>query len=358
MQLLKLILLAHSLLVLSGYAVNADIGNITKHEGSGKVIRNTGDTFVAALSLDIKSFDDVRTGRGRLEITFKDGSTVKLTAQSKLVIDEFVFDPNPKKSKIAFRVVAGTARFVTGKMGLVDKKNIKVRTATATIGVRGTDFTTTVDEIGRSLVVLLPEADGTVGEVIVESLTDSVILSEPYEATVVAMAEASPTIPVVLDMSDQLMSNLLIDNSFDEIEEEAEELDEEVEDDLLKFDGLETEFIEEIIEEENREVAPDEDIKEVEKIIDIIEKIDKERKKEEAPSDVKIKGTSLSGLDPVTKIHTSVTDNQIIFTRSVNNNVSLKLDRAGSYTIVFEDGEPITVIVGSGESSIRIKQEQ
>ena len=101
-------------------------------------------------------------------------------------------------------------------------------------------------------------------------------------------------------------------------------------------------------------------MKEVEKVIDIIEKVDKERKKEgpAAPSDVTIKGTSPSGLDPVTKIHTTITDNQIIFVRNVNNNVSLKLDRTGSYTIVFEDGEPITVIIGSGESSIWIKQGQ
>jgi hypothetical protein len=355
LQLFKLILLVLSLLFLSTQAVNADIGNITKHEGSVKVIRKGGDTLAAALSLVIKSFDDVRTGNGKVEITFKDGSTVKLTSQSKLVIDEFVFDPNPTKSKMAFSVVAGTARFVTGRMGLIDKKNIKVRTATATIGVRGTDFTTTVDEIGRSLVVLLPEADGTVGELVVESLADSVILSEPYQATLVVTAEAPPSIPVILEMSDQLMSNLLIDNSFDEVEEESEEL-EEMEDDLLDFDGLDTESIEETVDSE-------EDIKEVERVMDAIEELDKERKIKEKAGDNKIvgvviKGTSSKGLDPVTKIHTTVTDNQIIFVRSVSNNTSLKLDRTGSYKIVFEDGEPITVIVGSGESSIRIKQGQ
>ena len=40
----------------------------------------------------------------------------------------------------------GTARFTTGKMGLVAKQNIAINTPTAQITIRGTDFTSTVDE--------------------------------------------------------------------------------------------------------------------------------------------------------------------------------------------------------------------
>ena len=197
MRLLRLIRLVLVLLSLNGVAL-ADIGKITTHEGSGEVIRKDGGRLVASLSLNIHSYDDVRTGNGRIEITFNDDSTVKMSPNSKLVIDEFVFDPNPKKSKMAFKVAAGTARFATGKLGLVDKNKIKIRTPTATIGIRGTDFTTTVDEIGRSLVVLLPDADGVVGEVVVESLVDSVVLNEAFQATMVSTAEAAPTEPVIL----------------------------------------------------------------------------------------------------------------------------------------------------------------
>ena len=42
------------------------------------------------------------------------------------------------------------------------KENIVITTPTATIGVRGTSFTTSVDELGRSLVILLPETECTV----------------------------------------------------------------------------------------------------------------------------------------------------------------------------------------------------
>ena len=335
------------ILSLSTGIATADIGNITSHEGSGEVIRKDGGSLVASLSLDIHSYDDVRTGNGKLEITFDDGSTVKLSANSKLVIDEFVFDPNPKKSKMAFKVAAGTARFATGKLGLVDKNKIKIRTPTATIGIRGTDFTTTVDEIGRSLVVLLPDADGVVGEVVVESLVDSVTLNEAFQATMVSTAETSPSEPVILELNDRLMSELFIE----EAEEEIEIIEEQEYEDNTFLD--QSELDEDVFEEELEEDVGEEDTKELEKLFN-----DLKEKEEEKSQTFTIKGTSI-GLDPVTKINTIVTDRQVMFERKINNTVRLKLDKTGSYSVTLrEDGEPVTVVVGSGESNIHITQQQ
>ena len=349
MRLIKLVLVA--ILSLSAGSAIADIGKITTHEGSGEVIRKDGGRLVASLSLNIHSYDDVRTGNGRIEITFDDDSTVKMSPNSKLVIDEFVFDPNPKKSKMAFKVAAGTARFATGKLGLVDKNKIKIRTPTATIGIRGTDFTTTVDEIGRSLVVLLPDADGVVGEVVVESLVDSVVLTQAFEATMVSMAEAPPTEPVILDMNENLMSELLVE----EAEEDAEVVEDQEYEDNTFLDQNELDddvFSEEEEDEEVEEEISDEDRKELDKLLKELDKKEKEK-----AQTFTIKGTAI-GLDPVTKINTVVKDNQVIFERKVNNRVRLKLDKTGSYSITLRDGDPVTVIVGSGESNIQITQEQ
>ena len=349
MRLIKLALVA--ILSLSAGNAIAEIGKITTHEGSGEVIRKDGGRLVASLSLNIHSYDDVRTGNGRIEITFDDDSTVKMSPNSKLVIDEFVFDPNPKKSKMAFKVAAGTARFATGKLGLVDKNKIKIRTPTATIGIRGTDFTTTVDEIGRSLVVLLPDADGVVGEVVVESLVDSVVLTQAFEATMVSMAEAPPTEPVILDMNENLMSELLVE----EAEEEAEIVEDQEYEDNTFLDQNELDddvFSEEEEDEEVEEEISDEDRKELDKLLKELDKKEKEK-----AQTFTIKGTAI-GLDPVTKINTVVKDNQVIFERKVNNRVRLKLDKTGSYSITLRDGDPVTVIVGSGESNIHITQEQ
>ena len=51
----------------------------------------------------------------------------------------------------------------------------------------------TVDEIGKSLIILLPNADGSVGKISVESDVGQVILNQAFQATVVGASEKTPT---------------------------------------------------------------------------------------------------------------------------------------------------------------------
>ena len=149
--------------------------------------------------MDILSYDDVRTGNGRIGIEFLDSSVIRLTEHSKIVIDEYIYDPDTSISKLALQKASGTARFITGALGRIDKENISIRTPSATIAIRGTDFTTTVDELGRSLVILLPQADGTSsGEITVETMAGIEILNQPYQATMVSVSEVTPTKPCLL----------------------------------------------------------------------------------------------------------------------------------------------------------------
>jgi hypothetical protein len=181
----------------------ANIGNITELNGTGRVVREVpkdlDETYQASLDLDINSYDNVQTSNGRLGITFLDDSQVRLTEHSELIIDEFIYDPDPSKSKMALQFASGTARFITGKLATIDKENITINTPSATIGIRGTDFTVTVDELGRSLVILLPDDDGLPsGEIVVATAMGQVILNKPYQATTVSMFETKPTNPLSL----------------------------------------------------------------------------------------------------------------------------------------------------------------
>ena len=97
-----------------------------------------------------------------------------------------MFDPDPTKGEMAMRFANGTARFISSKLGKIDKKNIRLSTPTADIAIRGTDFTCTVDELGRSLIILLPDANGiSSGEILVTTATGTVTLNKPYQATTV-----------------------------------------------------------------------------------------------------------------------------------------------------------------------------
>jgi hypothetical protein len=89
------------LLILAGWANAIDVGSISELRGNGEVIRQgSDDKLLAELALGISSYDDVRTGNGRIAIEFLDSSVVRLTEHSKLVIDDFVYDPDPNKSKL------------------------------------------------------------------------------------------------------------------------------------------------------------------------------------------------------------------------------------------------------------------
>ena len=75
-------------------ALHADtIGDITELQGFGRVVRD--QPYNAELNFDINSLDNVETASGRIAITFLDESTVKLTEHSELLINEYVYDPNP-----------------------------------------------------------------------------------------------------------------------------------------------------------------------------------------------------------------------------------------------------------------------
>ena len=117
------------LILFSISAISSEIGEISELRGNGEIQRlDSKESLTAEIASDIFSFDDVRTGQGRLAIKFLDDSVVKLTEHSKLIIDEYIFDPDPSKSKMALNFVQGTARFATGGLGLVPKENITIQT--------------------------------------------------------------------------------------------------------------------------------------------------------------------------------------------------------------------------------------
>ena len=187
----------------------ADIGGISELNGSAQIQRD--QNYPATLEFAIKSNDAAITNNGRMAITFLDDSVVKLTEHSELVINEYVFDPDPSKSKMALTFALGTTRFITGNLNRIDKQNISLKTPTANIAIRGTDFSVTVNELGSSLIILLPDALGlSSGEIEVVTATGSVLLNKPFEATTVDVFESAPSKPVILDLTLDVIDNMLI----------------------------------------------------------------------------------------------------------------------------------------------------
>ena len=164
--------------------------------------------------------DEVRTTRGKAGITFADNTQVQVNENSRLVIDDFVYDSKkPAAGKLALNMASGTVRYASGAIAKNDPSKVSINTPTATIAVRGTDFTATVDELGGSTIILLPscpfgwrdvERDCKTGEIVVSNDAGSVILNRPYQATKVNTRSMLPSKPVVLNLSIDAINNMLI----------------------------------------------------------------------------------------------------------------------------------------------------
>ena len=341
----------------------SNIGNITELNGAGRVVRDSA--YEASLDFNIESYDNVQTSNGRLGITFLDDSQVRLTEHSELIIDEFIYDPDPSKSKMALQFASGTARFITGKLATIDKENITINTPSATIGIRGTDFTVTVDEIGRSLVILLPDDDGLPsGEIVVATAMGQVTLNKPYQATTVSMYETEPTKPVILDLTLELIDNMLIVNTPKEKQENEQGEDggsstSILDVDFLEFDDLEVDYLAEDELEFTELDINYLDVNFLEDLLDIIEDVNELDQTETLlKTDIDLKGTEV-GYDADTQINTFLTDNIITFYKTLEDTVRLDLDKQNAYTVILiQNGKSTQIVVnGGGDSTIKITQD-
>ena len=193
----------------------AEIGKIRTLEGPNVSIKRNKDVLEGSKDSDIESLDTVETKNSTVNISFKDDTKVVIKENSKLLIDDFVFNPNQAAGgKLGLKVGFGTVRYASGQIAHANPQSVDIQTPTATIGVRGTDFNMTVDEIGRSLVVLVPSCQGTLcvtGKIEVTSLSGTVVLDQPYTATYVSQASQAPIQPVkITGITDKQINNLLI----------------------------------------------------------------------------------------------------------------------------------------------------
>jgi len=352
------------LLILAGWANAVDIGSISELRGNGEVVRQgTTDKLLAELALGIASYDDVRTGNGRMAIEFLDSSVVRLTEHSKIIIDDFVYDPDPNKSKLALSMASGTARFITGRLAGIKKENIFIKTPSATIGIRGTDFTTTVDELGRSLVILLPDAMGNAsGEISVTTWSGTEILDQPFQATMVSTFESRPTKAVVLgNLTLELIDNMLIVNKPPAIvEAEAEQRGETTSDLDRDFFEDAPDLDKDFLEEDEEVTRLDIDLLSFDFLVDLLAMMDTGSKKKEAGGE--LQGIELSGIipgfDPELQVYTFVEGSYLFFFHQGTNTFDIGVDKyAATYLNVNSVETVMEVEVnGAGDNTIIIFQ--
>ena len=369
---IQLTIVSSFLLVGSVYADS--IGDIVESTGVGKIVRQQEEIVVSGAVLPVELYDRAETAMGSMLIEFIDSAELALKEHTEVYIDEIYYDPNPNLSKMSMRMVMGTARFASGSKGLINKANIDIQTPTATIGIRGTDFTTTIDELGRSLIVLLPDANGDPsGEISVSNLAGEVILNQPYQATMVSTMDSNPTTPVTINgLTPSMIDNMFIVNPPSEVKQAIEEQAKDDQDqdggildvDFLEFNELETDALAET--EEDLEFSElDIDLLDVDFLRDLLDVVEALERTKVVLADAQEGGGNLSGFklkgaqvgfNKDSQFNVFEQDGNLVFFRSVNGVINIIIGAGGSGFIdvitndyegvmQFNDGDGIEIYI-------------
>jgi len=239
--------LLFALLLIPNLAL-ASVGEIGKVKGSGAIERGS-DSLEAKTGVGIMMQDTAVTATGKMQIDFLDDTRVDITEHSRLLIDEFVYDPANDIGSLSIKATLGTVRYASGQIAKKYQQNVKIATPSATIAVRGTDFIMVVDELGGSMITLLPSCDEDglcyTGEIEVETDAGFVILNQAFQATMTTHNMRPPGKPYVIGLPEERINQLLIlrkRNPY--VDEEYEEMQRKrrladfLGIDFLQYDGL------------------------------------------------------------------------------------------------------------------------
>jgi hypothetical protein len=153
----------------SSAAADNSIGQVASITGNATVTRGNAGRAALKVADVIYVKDTLQTDvNSSLGISFDDETTFSLSANTRIVIDAFVYQQGGSGNNALFNVATGTAAFVAS---LVAKTgNMKVATPAATLGIRGTTGIVEVPAAGAAAaaaptVKLYPDADGHVGRI-------------------------------------------------------------------------------------------------------------------------------------------------------------------------------------------------
>ena len=192
----------------------------------------------------------------------------------------------------------------------------------------------------------------------------TVVLNKPYEATTVNVFESSPTKPVILDLTLDLIDNMLIVNPPKEEIVLEEETSTTQGDSVLDFNDLDVDYLaEDYLKEDSLEFTELDinylDVNYLEDLLNVLDALaiaEEEDVLAQATS-IQISGT-LIGKDPDTQITTLITGNVVSMRREVNESVRLDINGSESYTVILiQDGvSNVIKINGGSDNVIKITQ--
>ena len=130
----------------AGVAAADEIGQIKVSKGDVSIDRK-GQSLAGSVGLRLEAADVVKTGAdGSVGITMSDNSLLSAGPNSILSLERFEFDPTTSQGRFDAQLQRGTLAVVSGRIAKQSAQAMTVRTPSAVLGVRGTEFVVSAHE--------------------------------------------------------------------------------------------------------------------------------------------------------------------------------------------------------------------
>ena len=178
------------LLMMSFLFLFANIGKVSALKGDANIQRGK-DNIVVKIGSILEKNDTISTKENaKVQIIFEDNTIITLGKNSALNINDYVYDTKtPKNSKTDFNFFKGAFKTISGNIGKINREKFKLKTKSATMGIRGTII------LGNQRVIAC-----TSGQIVVESNDKQVVVNENQMTFTKEGAE--PTAPQEMTVED------------------------------------------------------------------------------------------------------------------------------------------------------------
>lgn len=127
-------------------AAAADIGQVKVAKGQVSVER-AGQSMPGTVGMRLRTADIIKTGAdGSVGITMNDDSLLSAGPNSLLSLDRYAFDTTTNKGEFDASLRKGSLAVISGRIAKESPDAMTVRTPSAILGVRGTEFVVKVDD--------------------------------------------------------------------------------------------------------------------------------------------------------------------------------------------------------------------
>jgi len=179
----------------------------------GEVSQITGDVTSTGLDgiqrklkvgTQVFQSDVIETlGKGSVGITFIDKTTLSLSDNGRMVLDELVYDPSTSAGSLSIDMVEGAFSFISGEIAKTGPGSMEITTPVATVGIRGTTVAgRAAIEGNENSFTLLQDTDGSVGEISISNEGGTQILGQVGATTSLTSFNIAPPTPIILSAAE------------------------------------------------------------------------------------------------------------------------------------------------------------